>query len=142
MKTNRPYLRGDLVKVWSLQSFYGGGFIKGKLARVTQSVGSQKGGSVLLIVERKININGKSFDGIDLSYEVYCQQTEFIRHGTKEELAHIEYCIALNKRIREYAQNVNSKRHTPFHYAPEFFFDKNTVLQVNRDLLEYPEMFI
>ncbi len=144
-------MRGDLVRVWSFQSFFDGGFINGRLARVKQNVTAEPNTSVILIVERKISKNDKSnsFNGIDVSYEVYCQQIEFIRHGTEEEIEQIEHCIALNTQIREYEQNHRvitdhnkSISSTPFHYAPEFFFDENTVLQLNKDLLEYPEIFI
>jgi len=145
MTTKRQYLCGDLVKVWSLQSFFGGGFINGKFARVRQDV-STTGVSVLLIVERKVIIDDASVDCIDLSYEVYCQQTEFVRKGTEKDIENIDYFVKLNTMIREYEQqkNIEQKKgaSTSFSYAPELFFDENTLLQVNRDLLQYPEIFI
>ena len=65
------YKKGDVVKVWSLQSFYGGGFLEGVEGIVQQD---QHGSSVLVAVER--NIDGVM--RIDPSYEVYDKQLELV----------------------------------------------------------------
>ena len=64
----RIYQKGDLVKVWSLQSFHGGGFIDGRIGVVRQK---QTGQSVIVHVHRS---------GVPLtdSYEVYAQQLELV----------------------------------------------------------------
>lgn len=67
--------QGDRVLVWSLQSFFDGGFLKGEPAFVKQN---QYGDSVLLCVIRKIKGEYK----IDESYEVYREQ---VKKVTKEE---------------------------------------------------------
>lgn len=59
---------GDRVLVWSLQSFYYGGFLKGEPAFVKQD---QNGDSVILCLVRNFNGDYK----IDESYEVYREQT-------------------------------------------------------------------
>lgn len=69
---NRKYKKGDIVKVWSLQSFYYGGFLKGKEGVVYQD---QTGSSVLVSVER--NFNGEY--RIDPAYEVYSKQLELVK---------------------------------------------------------------
>ena len=65
------FQKGDVVKVWSLQSFSGGGFLDGVEAIVSQD---QIGRSVLVAVER--NIGGRV--KVDPSYEVYPRQLELI----------------------------------------------------------------
>lgn len=65
------YKKGDVVKVWSLQSFHGGGFLKGKQGIVKQD---QIGDSVLVSVER--NFGGEY--RVDPSYEVYAKQLELV----------------------------------------------------------------
>lgn len=69
----RLYKEGDVVKVWSLQSFFGGGLINGREGVVSQDQ-HPKSESVLVAVERKRD--GK--DVIDPSYEVYAQQLELV----------------------------------------------------------------
>lgn len=64
--------KGQRVLVWSLQSFSGGGFLKGAPAFVRQS--SRGDDSVLLCVCR--NIGGKIV--IDERYEVYKQQVVMV----------------------------------------------------------------
>ena len=64
----RLFKKGEKVKVWSLQSWQGGGFLKGKKAIVHQD---QRGSSVLIEVKRR-NKQGK--DELDKSYEVYAKQ--------------------------------------------------------------------
>jgi len=66
------YKTGDKVRVYSLQSFHGGGFINGRLGIVFQD--QLPKGSVLVSVER----NNK----LDKSYEVYPEQ---LRRISEEE---------------------------------------------------------
>ena len=77
----KRYKKGDIVKVWSLQSFFEGGFIKGRKATVMQD---QIGSSIIVAVKRKIN--GKMV--IDPSYEVYAKQARMkkvaLRGGGEE----------------------------------------------------------
>ena len=61
--------KGDRVLVWSLQSFYHGGLLKGEPAFLKQN---QYGASVILCVIR--NFDGT--DKIDESYEVYWEQVK------------------------------------------------------------------
>ena len=75
---------GDLVKVWSLQSFHGGGFLNGVDAVVKQD--QLPNSSVIVAVER--NINGKR--KLDPSYEVYPQQLRRVHRPTPSlSLQHI-----------------------------------------------------
>lgn len=71
MKEDFLYRQGDIVKVWSLQSFFYGGFIKGDLGIVYQDQ-HDVSGSVLVTLIR--NING--VDAVDFSYEIYRQQVK------------------------------------------------------------------
>ena len=64
------FKKGDIVKVYSLQSFHGGGFINGTQGIVYQDQ-LEENDSVLVSVERK---NEKGKDSIDHSYEVYAGQ--------------------------------------------------------------------
>lgn len=80
------YKQGDVVKVWSLQSFHGGGFIEGTEGVVKQD---QMGKSVLVAVPRAIDGKMK----VDPSYEVYEQQLELVHRPKKlpdsfQELIH------------------------------------------------------
>jgi hypothetical protein len=77
MKTK--FKKGDRVKVWSLQSFSGGGFLKGEPAFVRHD--QDEGDSVLLCVVRKIDGEYK----VDTSYEVYDRQCELIKENLKPE---------------------------------------------------------
>lgn len=62
---------GDFVKVWSLQSFHGGGFIEGSPGFILS--GNEKGeSSVIVAVCRKIN----GVFAVDEAYEVYVKQVE------------------------------------------------------------------
>ncbi len=76
MAESRLYKKGDAVKVWSLQSFHGGGFLKGREGIVSQD---QTSGSVLVAVERKIS----GEDIVDTSYEVYPEQLRLISAVSK-----------------------------------------------------------
>lgn len=75
---DRKLKKGDRVKVWSLQSFSGGGFLNGEPAFVKQD---QYGDSVILCVVRKIDGEYK----VDESYEVYDKQCELIKENQKPE---------------------------------------------------------
>lgn len=66
------FQKGDIVKVWSLQSFHGGGFLKGVEGIVAQNY--NPGDSVFVSVERKIDGVVK----VDPHYEVYEQQLELV----------------------------------------------------------------
>ena len=82
------YKTGDVVKVWSLQSFHGGGFINGEEGIVSQN---QTGDSVLVAIKRKIDSTYK----IDPSYEVYEQQLKLVRRPKKGEKV-AEFLVWLN----------------------------------------------
>jgi hypothetical protein len=69
---NYMYKKGDLVRVWSLQSFFEGGFIEGREGIVSQD---QSNSSVIVAVPRLINGIMK----IDPSYEVYAKQLELVK---------------------------------------------------------------
>lgn len=77
MMEDRKFVKGDIVRVWNLQSFYGGGFLDGVRAVVRQTQtgdSSITSGSVILSVVRNINGVYK----IDESYEVYARQCELV----------------------------------------------------------------
>ena len=96
MKNNK-FEKGDKVKVWSLQSFSGGGFLNGEEAYVRQD---QYGASVILIVPR--NINGEI--KIDEAYEVYGKQCELIEENhiptIKEKLLKVVKRVLKNNNIK------------------------------------------
>ena len=73
------YKKGDVVKVYSLQSFFGGGFINGTEGIVSQD---QNSGSVLVAVKRKRD----GEDEIDPTYEVYPEQLRMVKKATKKTL--------------------------------------------------------
>lgn len=92
MKKSKKKLlkKGDVVRVWSLQSFHGGGFLNGEKAIVRQDQ-MVEGSSVLLIVER----NSGSPDGkmiIDGSYEVYREQCKLLKNKTSKLLSKLDKC--------------------------------------------------
>ena len=70
------FKKGDRVKVWSLQSFNHGGFLKGEPAFVKYD---QDGDSVILCVVRRIDGEYK----VDTSYEVYDRQCELLKENLK-----------------------------------------------------------
>jgi len=87
--------KGDRVLVWSLQSFFDGGFLKAEPAFLRQS---QKGDSVILCVIR----NRKGEYKIDESYEVYREQVVPIsknKWGAKKRLKRFRKEIMLNEYI-------------------------------------------
>lgn len=69
MSEKEPLKKGDRVLVWSLQSFFYGGFLKGEPAFVRQD-NLDNSDSVILCVIR----NKQGSYEIDASYEVYIQQ--------------------------------------------------------------------
>ena len=66
------FLKDDVVRVWSLQSFSGGGFLNGVDAIVRQD---QLGDSVILRLVR--NQGGQQ--AVDNAYEVYARQCELVK---------------------------------------------------------------
>jgi hypothetical protein len=139
------FKRGDIVKVWSLQSFHGGGFLDGEKAIVRQD---QTGSSVLLIVRRNLNLNGlfEKNHHLDTSYEVYGKQVELVQKATLERREMVESFLKINQEIRTREQQQRMKKGddkiTPYHYAPEFYIDDDMIIQIDKDLLEFPELFI
>lgn len=77
------YKRGDVVKVWSLQSFDGGGFLEGEEGVVFQD--QSVGGSVFVTVKRRFD----GEDKIDPDYEVYSEQLRLVHKAS--ERSHIEF---------------------------------------------------
>ena len=73
------FKKGDRVKVWSLQSFRGGGFLNGEPAFVKQDQGD--GDSVILCVVRTTDGEHK----LDKSYEVYAKQCELVNENKKKD---------------------------------------------------------
>lgn len=148
------YKTGDIVKVWSMQSFFGGGFLNGRIAIVRQD--QMDDGSVLLIVARKVgykslNTAFKGMTILDTAYEVYTQQTEFVKSATEEDCVAVKEFLTLNQKIRSYEfqlilekkENGNKHNATAYHYAPEFFIDETDFqIKMNKELLLYPELFI
>jgi len=150
------YRVGDVVKVWSLQSFHGGGFLDGEPAIVRQN---QIGNSVLLIVSRKpsralINKEYNYSYVLDTSYEVYNQQIDLVEEATENRRRNVAKFIKLNDAIRTYEAdminlfNSNKKnpdekrRYTSFNYAPEFYIDDCFKICLNSDIFQYPELVI
>lgn len=88
----RVFKKGDLVRVWSLQSFYGGGFINGDEAIVSQN---QIGNSILLTLKRNINGHIK----LDCSYEVYKEQIQLIKKCSEKSL--LEEFDQLKEKIKQ-----------------------------------------
>lgn len=89
------YKKGDKVRVWSLQSWGGGGFINGSEGYITQD---QIGSSVMVALVRKK-------DGIyqlDTSYEVYAEQCKPMDASHGEET---DYKSAL-KKLREWVNTL------------------------------------
>lgn len=146
------FKRGDVVKVWSLQSFNGGGFLDGETAIVRQDQGASAR-SVLLIVTRnlKTSINRDRWKhslhyALDTSYEVYDKQIELIKKTDDANTEMVKEFLDLNQKIRTYEHTQLMKQNihncTPYHYAPEFYIDENNMIQLDKNLLEFPEAFI
>lgn len=95
MKEMGKLKKGDRVLVWSLQSFFGGGFLDAEPAFLRQSQ-SQK--SVILCVIRNSNGTYK----VDESYEVYREQVKPISKNewkADKELKKLRKSIMINNSI-------------------------------------------
>ena len=136
----RLYRKGDLVKVWSLQSFNHGGFLNGDIGIVSQN--QLLNGSVLIIVSRKYN--GKTM--LNTNYEVYDKQLELIEATNTIRIENVDYFIKLNNKIREVEQTKLKKQGIfeiiPFHWSPEFYINNSNNIELDKSKLEYPEDFI
>lgn len=86
--------------MWSLQSFYHGGFLCGAPAFVKED---QNGRSVLLCVMRRIN----GMDRIDKSYEVYSQQVKYV---PKREWDAHPYLRKFRKQIIQRSNSINANK--------------------------------
>jgi len=132
---------GDVVKVWSLQSFSDGGFLKGATAIVTQDQHTDAS-SVLLTVKRKI----KGECMLDQSYEVYTQQTELVSSATPESKENMKWFKELQSKIRthEHDKQMNGDREDflTYSHAREFYIGEDNLIHLDQELLEYPEAFI
>lgn len=137
---NRYFKRGDVVKVWSLQSFNHGGFLKGVTAVVRQN--QHEASSVLLIVPRKIN----GVRMLDTSYEVYEEQIKLIEKTNDTRIENVSWFLDLNSQIRSHEhlklKSNGIQEHTGYSYAPEFFFNNDNFIELDKDKLQYPEAFI
>ncbi len=74
------YKKGDIVRVYSLQSFHHGGFINGTEGIVVKDQGDSNG--VVVAVER--NFDGKH--KIDSHYEVYAEQLQLVCNAGEERI--------------------------------------------------------
>lgn len=132
---------GDIVKVWSLQSFSNGGFLKGATAIVTQDQHASAS-SVLLTVKRKIE--GEYM--LDQSYEVYNQQTELVSTATPKSKENMKWFKELQSKIRTHEHNkqMSGEREyfLTYSHSREFYIGEDNLIHLDRDLLEYPESFI
>lgn len=127
------YKRGDIVKVWSLQSFSNGGFLNGEIAIVRQD---QTGSSVLLIVSR--NIKGTYM--LDLSYEVYTKQVELVSY-TLDNGRSVENMLQEHNKFREF--NYRKTGDQDFYsYSFEFFINEKNELELDIEKILYPEYII
>src|SRR5574344_790693 len=130
----RLYRKGDLVKVWSLQSFNHGGFLNGDIGIVRQN--QLLNGSVLIIVSRKYN--GKTM--LNTNYEVYDKQLELIDATNTIRIENVDYFIKLNNKIREVEQTKLKKQGifeiTPFHWSPEFYINNTNNIELDKSKLE------
>ena len=143
--SSEKFEKGDHVKVWSMQSFNGGGFLEGEPALVRQD---QHGRSVILIVTRKLPsfTETGSIAGIDSSYEVYLKQVELVKKGDEGDRSRVDEFLAINLKIRSMEQKkaiaAGIKEITPYNYAPEFYFDSAMNILLAEELLKYPEIFV
>lgn len=132
---------GDVVKVWSLQSFCNGGFLEGETAIVFQDQHDNQS-SVLLTVTR--NIKGTHM--LDQSYEVYTRQTELVSKATQESKDNIIWFKEMNKKIRvhEHQKEIDGKRKgfLEYSYSRECFIGEDNLIHLDKSLLLYPESFI
>lgn len=135
------YTMGDVVKVWSLQSFCNGGFLKGETAIVFQDQ-HKNASSVLLTVTRKIN--GEYM--LDQSYEVYTQQTELITPSTISSKENMKWFKELNQKLRTHEHEKemagDRKDFLGYSYSRECFIGEDNLIHLDRESLLYPESFI
>jgi len=135
------YEMGDVVKIWSLQSFFHGGFLKGQIGIVFQDQHSEDG-SVLVSVLR--NIGGDQM--IDSSYEIYNQQVQLVQKTDETRKENVKWFKNLLSELRIYEHEQEMKgieeQYTPYAYAPEFFIDENYFFQLDDKKLRFPEFFI
>lgn len=140
------YGAGDIVKVWSFQSFSNSSSLNGELAIVREDQSSK---SVLLIVALKPNPKrvNPCFAGcyaLDICYEVYQRQIELVQKATKANKKNVKDFLQLNYKIRshEASKMPDNYEKISWNYAPEFYIDDDFHIQLNRDILQYPEVFI
>jgi len=129
----RKFKRGDIVNVWSLQSFSYGGFLEGEPGIVRQDQGS----SVLVIVTR--NIKGELM--LDSSYEVYSRQLDLVIEATDESKKNVEYFLELNNKIKEKSFE-KTKYDLPWQYTKTFYLNDDFKLVLDKNKLEFPEDLI
>lgn len=127
------YKRGDIVRVWSLQSFSHGGFLNGEIAIVRQD---QTGSSVLLIVSR--NIKGTHM--LDLSYEVYVKQIELVSYAIDSGRS-VENMLQTHRKFREFHYNKTGDQEF-YSYSFEFFINTKNELELDIEKILYPEYVI
>lgn len=89
----RKYIKGDVVKIWSLQSFQHGGYINGKEGLVSQDQ-DKIGDSVLVSVVRRLD----GEDNLDPYYEVYSQQLELVVPADKSLIDRFNMLIQQSKK--------------------------------------------
>lgn len=142
------YKTGDVVKVWSLQSFFGGGFLDGETAIVRQN---QMGRSVILIVSRKpkfgaINDVYQCSYVLDTSYEVYDRQVDLVKKATEEEKRNVERFLRFNDMVRKYESDKikqrGSNKTISYNYSPECYIDDDFNIRLNKDIFQYPELYL
>lgn len=144
------YKRGDVVKVWSLQSS-DDGFINGKPAIVGFD---QSCDVVSLIVTTKPNADKidpyyVGMDILDTRYEVYQQQTKLIKVANGDDRVDVTFFLSVLKIIRMYESkffnsggNNIKYQFISYDYAPEFYIDNNFKIKLNYKKFKYPELII
>ena len=98
------YKKGDVVEVYSLQSFFHGGFINGTKGIVKHD--QQPGDSVLVAVKR--NMNGKMI--IDPSYEVYEQQLRLVKNSSEDDELIKELDSLIDKIEKSFKKSFKKKK--------------------------------
>jgi hypothetical protein len=92
--------KGQWVKVWSLQSFFNGGFLCGERAFLRQSQHGNEGSIILCVIR---NFNGVY--KVDESYGVYKEQCKLLKdqekayHKAPKKLRKFYYEIMKNTAI-------------------------------------------
>lgn len=126
----RNYKKGDIVRVWSLQSFHHGGFIDGRIGIVRQDQG--KGSSVIVALMR--NFGGERM--VDFAYEVYARQCELVATATKETIENITTMLRLADILRE-ENDHHSNRNKAF-----YLDEDEKRIKVELDLIQNPEKIL